>query len=136
MERMVEIPQDARAPRTRTGGNGATDASNVVLGSRDSLNGTLTVEGNVRIQGSVEGEVRATGDIEIEPSANVQARLEGRNIAVRGNLVGDVTASGRLSVGGSGAVNGDVRAPRFQVDDGATVNGTVTMSSSEKSTNT
>ncbi len=131
MERMVEI-QDTRNARARTTSNGATDASNVVLGIRDSLTGTLVVEGNIRILGSVEGEVRASGDVDVDASAVVQARVEGRNINVRGELNGDVTASSRLAVSGSGIVNGNVRAPRLQVDDGATVNGSVTMGPIER----
>ena len=119
MDRMVEIP-DTRASRGRGTSNGVADGSNVVLGVRDSLTGTLVVEGNVRILGSVEGEVRATGDIDIDSSANVQARIEGRSINVRGDLTGDVVAHNRFTVGGSGTVTGDVRAPRLQVDDGET----------------
>jgi cytoskeletal protein CcmA (bactofilin family) len=130
MDRMVEIP-DTRNSRPRAV-NGTSEASNVVLGSRDSLTGTLVVEGNLRILGSVEGEVRATGDVDLDASAVVQARVEGRNINVRGELTGDVTASARLSVGGSGIVNGNVRTPRLQVDDGATVNGSVTMGPVER----
>ncbi len=131
MERMVEIPE-TRSSRGRTGSNGATDASNVVLGSRDSLTGTLVVEGNIRILGSVEGEVRASGDIDLDASATVQARVEGKTINVRGELTGDVVAYSRLTVGGSGTVTGNVRAPRLQVDDGATVNGSVTMGPADK----
>jgi cytoskeletal protein CcmA (bactofilin family) len=131
MDRMVEIP-DTRANRGRGTSNGASDGSNVVLGPRDSLTGTLIVEGNVRILGSVEGEIRATGDIDIDSQATVQARIEGRSVHVRGELTGDVVAFGRFTVGGSGTVNGNVRAPRLQVDDGATVNGNVTMAPAEK----
>ena len=60
MDRMVEIP-DTRASRGRGTSNGVADGSNVVLGVRDSLTGTLVVEGNVRILGSVEGEVLSVG---------------------------------------------------------------------------
>jgi len=41
----------------------------VTIGPRDSLSGTLTVDGDVRIEGTVEGEIHATGDINIEPAA-------------------------------------------------------------------
>src|SRR5438874_13761812 len=131
MDRMVDI-QETRSTRGRTASNGTTDVSNVVLGSRDSLTGTLVVEGNIRILGSVDGEVRATGDIDVDASATVQARIEGRNVHVRGDVTGDVTASARFIVAGSGTVTGNVRAPRLQVDDGATVNGNVTMGPAEK----
>jgi len=131
MDRMVEIP-DTRAGRGRGTSNGAADGGNVVLGPRDSLNGTLIVEGNVRVLGSVEGEIKASGDIDIDAQATVQARVEGRSVNVRGELTGDVVAYSRFIVGGSGTVTGNVRAPRLQVDDGATVNGSVTMGPAEK----
>ncbi len=131
MDRMVEI-QETRTSRGRTTSNGTTEASNVVLGSRDSLTGTLVVEGNVRILGSLEGEVRATGDVDVDSSATVQARIEGRNVNIRGEVTGDVTALARFIVAGSGTVTGNVRAPRLQVDDGATVNGNVTMGPADR----
>ena len=90
---------------------------------------SLTIEGDVHVEGTVEGEVRATGDIDIESTATVNARLEGRNISVRGQVRGDVIAQARLSVGGSGSVIGDISASRLRVDDGGTLSGTVSMGS-------
>ena len=101
----------------------------VTIGPRDSLSGTLTVDGDVRIEGTVEGEIHATGDINIEAAAELRATLNGNNVSVRGSVTGDVTATARLSLGGSGNVTGDVRASRLQVDDGATVNGAIKMGS-------
>jgi cytoskeletal protein CcmA (bactofilin family) len=104
----------------------------VTIGPRDSLSGTLTVDGDVRIEGTVEGEIHASGDIDIEAAADLRATLTGKNVSVRGSVTGDVTAAARLSLGGSGNVTGDVRASRLQVDDGATVNGAITMGSAAK----
>ncbi|TMB93132.1 MAG: polymer-forming cytoskeletal protein [Chloroflexi bacterium] len=101
----------------------------VTIGPRDSLSGTLTVDGDIRIEGTVEGEIHATGDINIEAAAELRATLNGNNVSVRGSVTGDVTATARLSLGGSGNVTGDVRASRLQVDDGATVNGAIKMGS-------
>ena len=39
-----------------------------------------------------------------------------------------MTAKRRLTLGGSGHLNGDVRVGRLTVEDGATLNGNVTMS--------
>jgi len=96
MENVTEI-EEVTHPRGRSR-NGASTPNTVVIGPRDDLKGTLSVEGDVRIEGTVEGEVRATGDIEIDASATVRARLEGRGVAVRGNVTGDVVAWKRLSV--------------------------------------
>lgn len=125
MDNITELNEIA-APRGRKT-NGAGGPNAVTLGPRDELRGTLSVEGDVRIEGTVEGELRAGGDVDIETGSKVNARIEGRNVAVRGAVVGDVVATKRLSVHGSGSVTGDVTTPRLRVDDGTTVNGRITM---------
>jgi len=42
-------------------------------------------------------------------------------------VTGNVTAKRRLTLGGSGKLHGDVRVGRLTVEDGATLNGNVTM---------
>ncbi len=99
----------------------------VRLGPKDSLVGKLTIAGELHIQGSVEGELDATGDVQIDPSATVRASIGGRNVTVRGQVQGNVTARRRLTLAGSGSLNGDVRVNRLSVEDGATLNGNVQM---------
>ena len=64
----------------------------------------------------------------VDSTANVQATIEGSNVSVRGQVNGNVTARRRLTLGGSGHLNGDVKVSRLTVEDGATLNGNVTMS--------
>lgn len=114
----------APAPGTQNG------AANVVsLGPRDILQGRLEIQGELRIAGNVEGDLKASGDVTIDAGANVQAPIEGANVSVRGQVTGNVTARKRLTLGGSGRLNGDVRVSRLTVEDGATLNGNVTMQS-------
>jgi cytoskeletal protein CcmA (bactofilin family) len=107
--------------------NGGTNVVN--LGPRDSLHGRLEIQGDLKIQGNVEGELKASGDITIDPTAAIQATIEGANVSVRGQVTGNVTAKKRLTLGGSGRLNGDVKVSRLTVEDGATLNGNVVMSS-------
>lgn len=108
-----------------TGQNGG--ASVVTLGPRDSLHGRLEIQGDLRVHGTVEGELKAGGDVAVESTATVQATIEGANVTVRGQVTGNVTARRRLTLGGSGHLNGDVRVGRLTVEDGATLNGNVAM---------
>jgi len=110
--------------------NGGTNV--VTLGPRDSLHGRLDIHGDLKIAGTVEGELKASGDILVDSSANVQASIEGSNVSVRGQVNGNVTARKRLTLGGSGRLNGEVKVSRLTVEDGATLNGNVTMTT-EKS---
>jgi cytoskeletal protein CcmA (bactofilin family) len=101
----------------------------VTLGPRDSLHGRLDIQGDLKVAGTVEGELKVSGDVSIDSTANVQASIEGANVTVRGQVSGNVTARRRLTLGGSGHLNGDVRVGRLTVEDGATLNGTVAMTS-------
>ena len=120
------------AQAEKTAAHGAGTAQNggtnvVTLGPRDSLHGRLDIQGDLRIHGTVEGELKATGDVAVESTATVQATIEGGNVTVRGQVTGNVTAKRRLTLGGSGHLNGDVKVGRLTVEDGATLNGTVAM---------
>ena len=110
-----------------TSQNGGTNV--VSLGPRDTLQGRLDIQGDLKIAGTVEGELKATGDVSVDAGATIQASIEGANVSVRGQVTGNVTAKRRLTLGGSGRLNGDVRVGRLTVEDGATLNGNVTMSS-------
>jgi len=105
--------------------NGGTNS--VVLGPHDTLNGRLDIQGDLKIQGKVEGELKVSGDLSVEASANVQASIEAANVSVRGQVSGPVTARRRLLLAGSGKLNGDVKVGRLTVEDGATLNGNVSM---------
>ena len=110
--------------------NGGTNV--VSLGPRDSLHGRLDIQGDLKVQGNVEGELKVSGDVTVDSTANIQATIEGSNVSVRGQVNGNVTARRRLTLGGSGRLNGDVKVARLTVEDGATLNGNVTMAPEQK----
>lgn len=122
----------AQAEKTAGASTGSAQnggANVVTLGPRDSLKGSLDIQGDLKVHGTVEGELKVTGDVSIESTANVQATIEGGSVSVRGQVTGNVSAKRRLTLGGSGRLNGDVRVGRLTVEDGATLNGNVTMQS-------
>jgi cytoskeletal protein CcmA (bactofilin family) len=137
MEGTINAVEDsmAQAEKTATHSAGTTQngGTNVVsLGPRDVLQGRLEIQGDLKIAGNVEGELKATGDVTVDSTATIQAGIEGSNVNIRGQVTGNVTAKRRLTLGGSGRLNGDVKVSRLTVEDGATLNGNVTMAS-EKS---
>ena len=120
----------AEKTATQASGTAQNGGNNVVsLGPRDILQGRLEVQGDIRIAGNVEGDLKASGDVTVESGATIQAAIEGLNVSVRGQVTGNVTARKRLTLGGSGHLQGDVRVGRLTVEDGATLNGSVTMGS-------
>src|SRR5437899_9231611 len=111
-----------QASSTQNGGNNV-----VSLGPRDVLQGRLEIQGDLKIAGNVEGDLKASGDVTIDSGATIQASIEGANVQVRGQVNGNVTAKRRLTLGGSGRLNGDVKVGRLKVEGGASLDGNVTM---------
>jgi cytoskeletal protein CcmA (bactofilin family) len=137
MDSMDNPVEESMAQPEKTAVQTSSSAQNagnnvVTLGPRDILQGRLEIQGDLRIGGNVEGDLKASGDVTIDSTAIIQASIEGANVSVKGQVTGNVVAKRRLTLGGSGRLNGDVKVSRLTVEDGATLNGNVTMSA-EKS---
>jgi len=114
---------------------GALNGPSISLGPRDLLVGRLVFDGDLRVQGSMEGEATVSGDVNVDGHGTVKAKLQARNLTVRGSMEGEVTAKDRLVVAGSGTVTGTVKVARLVVEDGALLNGTITMERSGPTAN-
>src|SRR6202521_6484518 len=111
----VEDSHMAQAEKSAThqAGTAPNGEKNVVnLGPRDSLNGRLEIQGDLKVAGHVEGELKASGDVTVGEGAAIQASIEGANVNVRGQVNGNVTAKKRLTLGGSGRLNAAAEAAR------------------------
>jgi cytoskeletal protein CcmA (bactofilin family) len=102
----------------------------VVLGPRDSLVGTLTVDGDVRIEGTLDGEVTATGEITVHSTGTARAQISARAIVVSGTVEGNAVARELVALSETASFAGELRAGRLRVDEGATLNATITMNPS------
>jgi cytoskeletal protein CcmA (bactofilin family) len=89
--------------------------------------GTLTVDGDVRIEGTLEGEVSATGEVNVHSTGTAHAQISARDIVVSGVVEGNIVARELVTLDESASFAGEIRAARLRVDDGATLNGTITM---------
>jgi len=125
----TDISTSSRARGRRGGATPAASVvpSIVVLGPRDSLVGTLTVDGDVRIEGTLDGEVSATGEVNVHSTGTARARISARDIVVNGAAEGTADARELVTLGEGASFLGELNAARLRVDDGATVNGTITM---------
>jgi cytoskeletal protein CcmA (bactofilin family) len=97
------------------------------LGPSDSLEGKLTYDGHMHVQGRAEGEFRVTGNIDVAAGATVKALLEASSLTVQGEVEGTLTARDKLTLGRSAKLNGDLHVRRLLIEDGASLNGHVRM---------
>ena len=96
------------------------------------IGGSVLVKGNVVstedlvIDGKVEGTIEI-GDhnLTIGSGAEVVADLIAKNITISGQVRGDLVGSGTVELKSSAKVEGDINAPKFVMEEGATLIGKV-----------
>ena len=107
------------------------------IGKSITIQGDLTGNEDLIIEGTVKGRVELPNNqLTIGEGGKVNAELNAKSIVIVGNVNGNVNASERLEIHGKGVVNGDVRAPRLIVQEGAVINGSVEMTKAETKAST
>ena len=103
------------------------------IGKSIVIKGDLTGEEDLVIEGRVEGKVHLPNNrLTIGQGGNVQAEVHAKSVVVIGRVAGNVSAGERVEVQASGIVDGDVRAPRLAVQEGAVLNGSIQMSAAKE----
>ncbi len=98
-----------------------------LLGPNTSFNGTLKLDGNLRIDGICQGRIETAGNVIVGPSAKVLADIVANTVQVWGAVRGNITAQGRLEILPTGRVWGDIRATSLLIDEGGVFRGQCLM---------
>lgn len=96
------------------------------------ISGSILVRGDVVSTGDlvIDGQVQGTielGDhsLTIGPGASVVADLAAKVVTISGTVVGSVVGAARVELKATAAVEGDVSAPAFVMEEGAVLKGKV-----------
>jgi cytoskeletal protein CcmA (bactofilin family) len=116
------------APLSRREGQQAAPGT-TFLGANIIIEGTLSGSEPVVIEGQVRGHVKLSGDLLIGTKARLEAAVHARNVIVEGRVQGDVSADERVELVASASVDGNIKAPKIVVAEGAHFRGSVDMGS-------
>ncbi len=99
------------------------------IGQSIVFKGELTGDEDLEIEGQVEGNVRlANNTLTIGANGRLTAQVVAKTIIVIGRVKGNLAATERIEIQATGIVEGDVKAPRLNVQEGAVLNGGIDMS--------
>lgn len=118
----------------REAGTGPTPPEKLanVIAAGSKWKGSLTVQDSVRIDGHLTGEVNAKGTVLIAEGAVVEAKIKAAFVVVYGSFKGEILCTERLEVLPRSKVQGDLVTKVLNVHEGATIDGSIRMSSPEK----
>lgn len=124
-QRSDELPP-AVAPAT---GNAPASARDVQahLGQGSRVEGKLTFDGSVRIDGQVEGEISAQDMVVLGETADVSAQIVANTIVVQGRVTGDLNARNRVELKAPASVAGNISTPCLVIHEGVVFEGHCAM---------
>lgn len=99
------------------------------IGANIKIDGTITGSEPMLIEGSVHGRIDLGSDLHVGTKARVEATVHARNVVVEGKLTGDISADARVELVASATVEGNIKAPKIIVAEGAKFRGSVDMGS-------
>lgn len=99
------------------------------IGQSIVFKGELTGDEDLEIEGQVDGNVELSNhQLTVGANGRLKAEVNAKSIIVIGQVTGNLTASERIEIQATGVVEGDLRAPRLNVQEGAVLNGSIDMS--------
>lgn len=115
-------------PEIMTGQEGFTFLARGVV-----FRGTISLEGDVRIDGQIEGEIQSTGTLTIGEHAVITGDIRADILVTSGNIKGTIIASEKITILKPGVLIGDIRSPAISIEVGAVFHGQSDMSAAIQS---
>lgn len=97
-----------------------------VLGSSSVLEGKLKTQGNIRLDGVFTGTLEISGNVLVGENAKIDADIDAKNISIAGAVRGNVSGN-KVQLLRSARVWGDITATTITTEEGAFIEGKITM---------
>lgn len=102
-------------------------ADGCTIGSGITINGRLSGEEEVSVEGTIEGTIALDSRLVVQEQGRVVADVEADVVAVYGALEGDVIARQIVELRDGCTVTGTIRSPRITIEEGARFRGDIDM---------
>jgi cytoskeletal protein CcmA (bactofilin family) len=98
-----------------------------IIGVGMTIEGDSETDGSLRIEGTIRGNVRAGKSVVVGRDGLVDGSIYTQDAVISGRVLGGIHAVSRLELLATSEVLGEIEAPRMQVEEGAKVQGQVTV---------
>ena len=95
------------------------------------IEGKMSSNGNIRIDGTINGNVTADGNITVGENGEINGEINGEAVTVGGRVMGSVTAKEKLTLEAKSYLKGDLLTKILVIDAGAIFDGKSSMNSGE-----
>ncbi|MEE8557453.1 MAG: polymer-forming cytoskeletal protein [Myxococcota bacterium] len=107
---------------------------NAFIDQGSEFSGRLSFRDTVRIDGRFEGEISSDNTLIVGETGHIQATIHSQTVVISGEIEGDIEAPRQVVIHKMARVNGNIRTGNLSVEEGAQVNGQITMTGAAAST--
>ena len=100
-----------------------------ILSSDVEIKGSIKFQKELLIDGKVEGEINSDGVLTIGENADIRGEIKTKSITVYGKVQGNITVGERCELKSRCTLQGDLKAARLVIEEGATFIGKSEVSS-------
>lgn len=101
---------------------------NTIIGKGTVIEGLLTVQNSLRIDGRVTGQVQVTDSLVVGKEGEIEGEVKVRNAIIGGRVRNRVLATGKVVLESHATVHGEVKTSKLVIDEGAVFDGNCAMS--------
>ncbi|TSA37296.1 MAG: polymer-forming cytoskeletal protein [Verrucomicrobiaceae bacterium] len=109
-----------------------SSTKNILAGDVE-ITGTLKFDNELIFDGKLDGEIVSEGVLTLGKNANVKGEIKTKAVTVHGTVNGNITVSERCELKASSQLNGDLKAMRIVIEEGATFIGKSEVTPSKSS---
>jgi cytoskeletal protein CcmA (bactofilin family) len=104
-----------------------------ILSKDVEIKGSIKFQKELMIDGKVEGEIHSDGVLTIGENADIRGEIKTKSITVYGKVHGNITVGERCELKSRCTLQGDLKAARLVIEDGATFIGKSEVTSGKTS---
>jgi cytoskeletal protein CcmA (bactofilin family) len=108
--------------------NNVTENPSVnIIGAGTLIDGNITTNGDMRIDGSLTGSINVKGKLVVGVSGSIDGEIICQNADVSGTIKGKISVAELLALKASSKLTGDIITNKIAVEPGAAFSGTCSM---------
>jgi len=111
----------------------ADNSGKDVLSKDVEIKGSIKFQKELMIDGKVEGEIHSDGVLTIGENADIRGEIKTKSITVFGKVHGNITVGERCELKSRCTLQGDLKAARLVIEEGATFIGKSEVTSGKTS---
>ncbi|MEY5015765.1 MAG: hypothetical protein RIS92_2123 [Verrucomicrobiota bacterium] len=95
-------------------------ATKNTLAADVEIKGSIKFQNDLTVDGKIEGEILSNGVLTVGENAEIRGEIKTKSVTVFGKVHGNITVEERCELKSRAVLQGDLKAARLVIEDGAT----------------